>query len=152
MIPPDLRLLTNWGTIALWCGPEGVHRLVWPDPGPPGCASPDHGIVRFLDGGGPFPSDIPVDLSGQPPFRRAVFEALRRTEVGETLTYGDLALRAGRPGPARAVGQALKKNPVPILVPCHRVVGAGWRGGYSFPGGLDAKARLLDLERAILEV
>lgn len=108
-------------------------------------------LADFLAGRGPFPGAWAVDLEGQPPFRRAVFEALRRTEPGETLTYGALALRAARPGAARAVAQALKANPVPILIPCHRVVGHGWSGGYSFPGGMEAKASLLALERAILE-
>lgn len=109
-------------------------------------------LAAFLAGSNPFPGELAVDLEGQSAFRRAVFEALRRTEPGETLTYGALALRAGLPGAARAVAQALKANPVPILIPCHRVVGRGWSGGYSFPGGMNVKADLLALERAILEI
>ena len=65
---------------------------------------------------------IPVDLAALTPFRRRVAEALRATRPGQTLSYGDLALLAGRPGAARAVGQAVKANPILILVPCHRVV------------------------------
>ncbi|HOD33979.1 MAG TPA: MGMT family protein, partial [Holophaga sp.] len=69
------------------------------------------------------------------------------TRPGETLTYGELAARAGSPRAARAVGQAMRRNPLPILVPCHRVVGERWSGGYSFGQGLATKRRLLDLER-----
>ncbi|MEK7468545.1 MAG: MGMT family protein [Planctomycetota bacterium] len=72
---------------------------------------------------------------------------LRETCPGETLSYADLAARAGRPGAARAVGNALRKNPVPVLVPCHRVLATGGKiGGFSAPGGTDTKRRLLSLE------
>lgn len=91
--------------------------------------------------------DLPVDLSAMPPFRRRVAEVLRATEPGQVLTYGDVALLAGRPRAARAVGQAVKANPVLILVPCHRVVGAQDAGGWSAFGSPAVKARLLELER-----
>jgi len=90
---------------------------------------------------------IPVDLSGLTPFQRRVAEVLRATAPHQTLTYGDVALLAGRPGAARAVGQAVKANPVLILVPCHRVVAAGGSGGWSAFGSPEVKARLLALER-----
>lgn len=91
-------------------------------------------------------SAIPVDLSALPPFRRRVAEVLRATAPGQVLTYGDVALLAGRPRAARAVGQAVKANPVLILVPCHRVVGAKDDGGWSAFGSPELKARLLALE------
>lgn len=90
---------------------------------------------------------IPVDLSGHTPFRRRVADVLRATRPGQVLTYGDVALLAGRPGAARAVGQAVKANPLLILVPCHRVVGAKDDGGWSAFGSPGVKARLLALER-----
>jgi methylated-DNA-[protein]-cysteine S-methyltransferase len=89
---------------------------------------------------------IPLDLDGLPPFRRRVAEALHATRPGQILTYGDLALMAGSPGAARAVGQAMARNPLPILVPCHRVVASNGPGGFSLFGSLETKARLLELE------
>lgn len=87
----------------------------------------------------------PVDLSGLPPFRRKVLEALCSVPFGATVTYGELARRAGNPRAARAVGQAVGANPVPVVVPCHRVLAAGGRlGGFGL--GLDAKRKLLALE------
>ena len=90
---------------------------------------------------------IPVDLSALTPFRRRVAEVLRGTEPGQVLSYGDVALRAGHPRAARAVGQAVKTNPILILVPCHRVVGAKDEGGWSAFGSPEVKARLLALEQ-----
>jgi methylated-DNA-[protein]-cysteine S-methyltransferase len=90
--------------------------------------------------------DIPLDLSDLTPFQRRVAEVLRGTRPGQTISYGEVALLAGRPGAARAVGQAVKANPVLILVPCHRVVGAKGPGGWSAFGTPERKARLLKLE------
>jgi methylated-DNA-[protein]-cysteine S-methyltransferase len=82
-------------------------------------------------------------------FEVDVWEELRRIPYGETLSYGELADRIGNPGAARAVGRANACNPIPIIVPCHRVIGAdGSLTG--FGGGLDTKRRLLDLERGAL--
>jgi methylated-DNA-[protein]-cysteine S-methyltransferase len=79
------------------------------------------------------------------PFQQRVWEATRRIPYGETRTYGQIAREAGSPGAARAVGQALGENPLPILVPCHRVIGSD--GGLTgFGGGLEMKQRLLELE------
>jgi methylated-DNA-[protein]-cysteine S-methyltransferase len=90
---------------------------------------------------------IPIDVERMPQFYRTVYQAARRIAAGQTVTYGELAARCGSPGAARAVGQALAKNPVPIVVPCHRILAAGGAaGGFSAPGGLVTKARLLALE------
>lgn len=89
---------------------------------------------------------IPLDLSDLTPFQRRVADVLRGTGPGETISYGEVALLAGHPGAARAVGQALKANPVLILVPCHRVVAAKGPGGWSAFGTPERKARLLELE------
>lgn len=91
--------------------------------------------------------DLEVDLSSVGGFHRTVLGTLHaEVGFGETVSYGELAARSGRPRAARAVGQAMHRNPVSIVVPCHRVVAAdGGLGGYG--GGLDVKARLLALER-----
>ncbi len=92
-------------------------------------------------------SRIPIDLPPTTPFRRRVRDVVRSIPAGETLTYGQVAALAGRPGAARAVGTVMSSNPVPLLIPCHRVVGAaGGLGGYSAPQGLPMKRRLLILE------
>jgi methylated-DNA-[protein]-cysteine S-methyltransferase len=91
---------------------------------------------------------MPVDLSSvDAPFPRAVYETLHRdVRFGETVSYGELAEMTGRPGAARAVGNAMSRNPVPIVVPCHRVVASGGRiGGYG-PSGVRTKRFLLALE------
>jgi methylated-DNA-[protein]-cysteine S-methyltransferase len=86
-----------------------------------------------------------LDFDGVSPFQRAVCQATRDIPRGQTCSYGDLAAQVGRPGGARAVGQAMARNPWPIVVPCHRVVASdGGLGG--FGGGLDMKRRLLRLE------
>ena len=87
--------------------------------------------------------DLPLRLRGTP-FRLEVWEALRRVPFAQTLTYGELARRLGRPGAARAVGGACGDNPVPLVVPSHRVVASTGFGGWSGPPGL--KEALLDLE------
>ena len=91
--------------------------------------------------------DIPLDLSELTPFQHHVAEILRTTQPGQTISYGEVALLAGRPGAARAVGQAVKGNPILILVPCHRVVAASGPGGWSAFGSPERKAQLLKLER-----
>lgn len=90
---------------------------------------------------------IGLDLAGVDPFRRTIYDALRAVNYGETVTYGDLARRAGSPGAAQDVGVAMARNPVPLIIPCHRVLAAGGKlGGFSAPGRTEAKQRMLALE------
>jgi len=89
--------------------------------------------------------DVPLDLALVSGFTRDVLVALARVPFGELVTYGELARRAGSPEAARAVGRAVGANPLPIVVPCHRVVAAGRRLG-GFGGGLPAKRALLEHE------
>ncbi len=93
--------------------------------------------------------DLALDLGGQAPFAVAVLGELARVPYGQTATYGELAARAGNPRAARAVGMVMNRNPIPIVLPCHRVVGAnGSLTGYG--GGLDVQEHLLRLEGALL--
>jgi methylated-DNA-[protein]-cysteine S-methyltransferase len=92
---------------------------------------------------------IALDLEDVPAFDRRVYAVARTIAPGKTLTYGEIAARIGEPGAAREVGQALGRNRIPIIVPCHRVVAAGGRtGGFSARGGVATKLRLLEIERA----
>jgi methylated-DNA-[protein]-cysteine S-methyltransferase len=106
--------------------------------------------IRALLGGQPADlSDVRLDLDAVEPFERRVYEVARSIPAGQTLTYGQIAARLGDPRLARDVGQALGRNPFPIVVPCHRVLAAGGNlGGFSAPGGVATKQRLLDIERA----
>ena len=91
--------------------------------------------------------DLPVDLGGRSEFSQVVLEQLAQVPYGEVTTYGSLAQRSGRPRAARAVGMIMNRNPIPIVLPCHRVVGStGSLVGYG--GGLERKRLLLDLEHA----
>jgi methylated-DNA-[protein]-cysteine S-methyltransferase len=93
--------------------------------------------------------DGALDLAQGTPFQQAVWRALLEIPCGETRTYKQIAERIGRPRAARAVGQAVGANPLPIVVPCHRVVAGDGLGG--FGGGLAMKKRLLELERALID-
>jgi len=88
--------------------------------------------------------EIPIDLTGLTPFQREVLTACRRVAPGTTTTYGRLAEKIGKPKAARAVGNALAKNPLPLIIPCHRILPANNSlGGFSSPGGLMLKEKLL---------
>lgn len=93
--------------------------------------------------------DLKYDLETVPEFSRRVYLAILEIPAGQTTTYGALARRLGQPGAAQAVGQALGNNPIPLLIPCHRVLAAGGApGGFSAHGGRDTKAKLLEIEGA----
>lgn len=94
-------------------------------------------------------STVELDMQRVPPFARDVYDVTRTIPAGQTLTYGQIANRLGEPRLAREVGQALARNPFPIVVPCHRVLAAGGKiGGFSAAGGVATKQRLLTIERA----
>lgn len=93
-----------------------------------------------------------LDWSGLTEFQRAVLRVVARIPRGSVLTYGEVARRVGRAGAARAVGAVMRSNPWPVLVPCHRVVGsAGALTGFSAPGGVEAKRRMLEMEGGRVE-
>src|SRR5262249_31160944 len=158
---------TAIGTCGIAWGERGVVGLQLPEARVPGTRArlrkrfpdaaegpppaPLHGaidaITRHLDGDTRDLTDIPLDMREVPAFHRRVYEAARAITPGATASYGEIATRIGAPGAARAVGQALGRNPFAIIVPCHRVLAAGGRvGGFSADGGTSTKLKLLAIE------
>ena len=157
---------TQGGAVEVWASEIGVVAVKWTESASPPVPAEQTPLSETERGGQRAESDlaqlavqqiaeylagerrefsVPVDWSGATSFSRLVLEECRRIPYGETLSYGELAAAAGRPRAARAVGQALGRNPVPLLVPCHRVrTGDGGLGGFGL--GLEAKRRLLALE------
>ena len=104
-------------------------------------------LERYFQGDTGALDEIVLDLGGSPPFFAAAWEACRSIPAGETRSYAWLAAEAGRPNAARAAGQAMAKNPLALVIPCHRVIGSnGDLHGYG-AGGLTVKARLLQMEQ-----
>jgi methylated-DNA-[protein]-cysteine S-methyltransferase len=132
------------------CPPEltGAVNTTWP-------SAPAHPVLREaarqIDGyfaGELNVFDLPLDLSAGTDFQRAVWQALLALPRGHTCTYGELSARIGRPSAVRAAGGAIGRNPISIIVPCHRVIGQGGAlTGYA--GGLARKRALLQLEGAL---
>jgi len=106
-------------------------------------------VVRLLLGEKADLRGVPVGLDGASALERKVYDAARAIPCGEVRTYGEIARAIGAPGAAQAVGAALGRNPVPIVIPCHRVLAGGGRsGGFSAPGGVATKFRMLEIEGA----
>ncbi len=104
-------------------------------------------VLAFYSGT-PVEFDVDIDLRRFSEFQQAVLDACRRIPYGKTASYADLARAAGRPGAARAAGSTMARNPMPIVIPCHRVVRAdGGIGGFSSARGVSEKQQLLDMER-----
>ena len=142
----DLLLAGEHETLSLVAFPEGSMRR---DPDPDWIynekqfANARQQLTEYFDGERK-EFDLPLSLAGTE-FQLRVLDELRRIPYGETTSYGDIAARIGKPKAMRAVGAANGRNPIPIIVPCHRVIG---RSGdlTGFGGGLDAKQALLQLE------
>ena len=122
-----------------------------PEAPPPVVQAAIDRIIHHLEGEPEDLTRIALDLEEIPPFHRKVYEAARRVAAGSIRSYGEIAADAGSPRGSRAVGQAMAKNPLPIVVPCHRIIASsGKPGGFTAYGGLDTKARLLAIEGATL--
>jgi methylated-DNA-[protein]-cysteine S-methyltransferase len=116
-------------------------------PPPPAISQVIADVQRYLAGGHVDFSSVRLDLADVGPFEQKIYEATRSVGWGETATYGALARQAGAPDAARAVGRAMSRNPVVIIIPCHRILASGNRmGGFSAFGGTAVKERLLSLE------
>jgi len=114
---------------------------------PPGIEQVIAEIRRYLLGTRVDFASVSIDLMGVSPFHRKVYDAARSIGWGQTASYGELARQAGSPGAARAVGQALSRNPIAIIIPCHRILASGNKvGGFSAFGGTSVKEGLLALE------
>jgi methylated-DNA-[protein]-cysteine S-methyltransferase len=158
---------TALGTFGLAWTDTGVARVALPgrdrarteiwisrDPAEPGfpdgrfAALPDM-IRRYAEGERIDFTGVPLDLDGIPEFNRQAYAELLKIGYGETTTYGAIARTLGDVALSRAVGQAMGANPIPLIIPCHRVLGAGDKAvGFSSPGGVGAKMRMLALEHA----
>lgn len=118
-----------------------------PSPPPSPIAQAIAELERYFSGERVDFAGIALDLTGVAPFYCEVYDAARRVGWGETATYGDLARQVGSAGAARGVGQALSRNPVAVIIPCHRILASGNKvGGFSAFGGTVSKERLLALE------
>jgi methylated-DNA-[protein]-cysteine S-methyltransferase len=132
------RIRQRHGEIAEAPPPAGVQRAI-------------DGIVELLAGKPNDLADVVLDLDGVPEFNRGVYDIARRIPPGKTLTYGDIARKLGGVELSRDVGQALGRNPCPIVVPCHRVLAAGGKpGGFSANGGVVTKLKMLAIEGAVV--
>ena len=160
-------IATALGTCGIAWSPHGLLRLQLPErdraatkarltrgleaatavPPPAVMAAAIESLVRYADGAAEDFSAVPLDLAQVPDFHRTIYAACCAVRWGQTATYGELAQRVGVPGAARAVGQAMGRNPIPVIIPCHRVLASGQRmGGFSAHGGAITKQRLLALE------
>ncbi len=162
-LPPGLSwtfIVTPIGPIGMAATPKGVCRVMLnADPRWAATAYPEQrpshvfphafpggkAVVAYLNGFATALDDVPIDPQGTP-FQIRVWSATRNIPFGETRSYGEIAEQLGSPGGARAVGQALGANPIPLLVPCHRVLAAD-RGPGGFAYGLDLKRQLLAHEQ-----
>ncbi len=162
MKPGYLLFETDFGWMGIWGSPAGLRGATLPQPSPEAVLQAMGGGFEGAPAGASFFGDLPhrlrsylsgetvtfphqLDLADATPFQRAVWEVARRIPYGETRSYAWCAHQIGKPGAARAVGTALGRNPVPIVIPCHRVVtSSGGLGGYA--GGLAMKRRLLEME------
>ena len=130
------RMRRRWAGVAESAPPPGVQRAI-------------DRVMALLGGEAVDLGDIPLDLEVAPEFHRKVYEVARTIPPGRTMTYGEIAKKLGVPHESREVGQALGRNPIAIIVPCHRVLGAdGKMGGFSANGGVATKRRILEIEGA----
>jgi methylated-DNA-[protein]-cysteine S-methyltransferase len=149
---------TQVGVIGVLAGPAGLRATGWRLDARGASMEPDEtvqqtiGQLREYFAGQRRSFELTLDLPRLPPSTEAVLRALMTVEYGETITYGELAMRSGTGVPARAIGSIMAANPVPIVIPCHRVVASDGLGGYSGgePGrSLETKRWLLENEGAL---
>jgi methylated-DNA-[protein]-cysteine S-methyltransferase len=147
---------TPIGTLTVVTAETGIRRILWDGEAPPegavegGSDLLDAAVTQIQEyfAGARTTFDLPLDLGGTP-FQQKVWLELGSIPFGTTISYGEQARRVGRPQAARAVGAANGRNPVPIVLPCHRVIGSG--GALTgFGGGLDTKRTLLRHEAEVL--
>ena len=158
---------TKWGYFGLAGTESALYRTELPGPKPKKIESrllknlPDaqfektylkvlqKQIIAYFDGASVnFGPDIRVDFNGFGNFSRKVLTTCRNIKFGQSICYSELAKKAGRPAAGRAVGNVMAKNPMPLIIPCHRVLRTdGKMGGFSAPGGISLKRKMLTLEQ-----
>ena len=105
-------------------------------------------IAGYFEGARVDFSRVPVALEGFSVFSQKILTACRKVKIGQTITYSELAKRSGRPAASRAVGGVMARNPLPLIIPCHRVIRTDGRlGGFTAPGGIPLKKKMLELEQ-----
>lgn len=130
------RIVRRWPHAKEQTPPAGIQKVI-------------DRVLALLAGDPVDLSDVPLDFGAAPDFHRRAYEIARNIPAGQTMTYGEIAKRLGVPQAAREVGQAMGKNPIAIIMPCHRVLGAdGKMGGFSANGGVATKRRILEIEGA----
>jgi len=118
-------------------------------PAPPAMQAVIDRVLKLLAGEKVDLSDVPLDFGDSPDFHKRAYAIARKIPPGQTMTYGEIAKRLGEPQESREVGQAMGRNPIAIIMPCHRVLGAdGKMGGFSANGGIATKRRILEIEGA----
>jgi methylated-DNA-[protein]-cysteine S-methyltransferase len=162
---------TKWGYFGLAGTESALYRTQLPGPEPKKIESrllknlPDaqfektyfkvlqKQIIAYFEGASVnFSPDISVDFNGFGSFSRKVLTTCRNIKFGRPISYSELAKKAGRPAASRAVGNVMAKNPMPLIIPCHRVLRTnGKMGGFSAPGGISLKRKMLTLEQKAVE-
>jgi methylated-DNA-[protein]-cysteine S-methyltransferase len=133
-----MRIRQRYGSLAEAVPPDAVQTAI-------------DGMIALLEGKLVDLSDVVLNLDGACEFDRSVYDIARTIPPGRTMTYGDIAKRLGGVELSRDVGQALGRNPCPIVVPCHRVLAAGDKpGGFSANGGITTKLKMLAIEGAVV--
>ena len=149
------RTNTKLGLIKLSASAKGLIRLTFlnksenqnPETTSPGWMEDALDQVCAFLQGDKKEFDIPIDWDSFSPFQKAILQACYSIPFGKVLTYAELGNKAGKPNSSRAVGGVMARNPIPLIIPCHRVISADKKlHGYSAPGGLETKAWLLKLE------
>lgn len=149
------RITTSLGPLTLYATQKGLAAIIYREQEALSPAKADasrlapyaKSILAYLSGerAGDALAQLPLDLQWGTAFERRVWQEIHRIPVGKTISYSDLALRAGNPKAVRAVGTACGKNPIPLVIPCHRVLAKdGGLGGFTW--GVDVKQKLLALE------
>jgi methylated-DNA-[protein]-cysteine S-methyltransferase len=137
----SLYLLVEWSD-------QKVERIYFSQESPAAPSALAERIAAHLEKGTPCPT-VELDLSACTEFQKRIYAVVRKIRRGETMTYGEVAARAGCPKGARAVGRAMATNPFAIIVPCHRVVARNGPGGFAW--GMETKEKMLILEAGQLE-
>jgi methylated-DNA-[protein]-cysteine S-methyltransferase len=148
-----LKVTTPWGPMSLVGNSEGLLQVDWASHKsdkdvPPWAVKAKQYIESLFNEDSSQWSDFEIPVIIKSEFDKKVYKQLVRTSIGETLSYQQLASKVGNKNASRAVGSSMRRNPLPLLIPCHRVIKSdGKLGNYSAPGGISKKQEILSFER-----